>query len=322
MIIWLILRVVLLHNIHSFPMTETIKSKWYYQLLAAPLLLLMMLPLSLLYLLSDMLYYIMYYMIGYRKKVVYTNLHNAFPDKSAAEIDAIAKKYYRYLIDLMIETYKVVNLSKRELKRRCTYDEASVQLIDSFYQNNQSVIMVLGHWGNWEWGGHSFMMHHPYPSYVLYHPIKNPFFNWLTAKIRMRFGMNLLNMHLAAKKMIALRKQRTITAFIADQTPSNPKDALWLTFLSQPTPVLTGAEFMAKKLNFPVAYASVKRLRRGYYHVSFKLVTDNPAATSENEITEKYTRLLEQDIISCPETWLWSHRRWKHNPPTSGAAEK
>lgn len=303
-------------------MTDTFKAKWYYHLLAAPFILLMMLPLPFLYLLSDMLYYLMYYLLGYRRKVVYNNLRNAFPQKTTAEIDAIAKRYYRYLIDLMIETYKVSTISKTQLKKHCTYDEQSIKLVDSFYTNNQSVIMVLGHWGNWEWAGQSFMMHHPYSSYVLYHPIKNPFFNWLTAKFRMRFGMNLLNMHHAAKRMIASRKERTITAFIADQTPSNPKDALWLTFLNQSTPVLTGAEFMAKKLNFPVLYASVKRLRRGYYHVSFQLVSDKPVATKENEITETYTRMLEKDIISCPEIWLWSHRRWKHKPPTNGCDVK
>lgn len=296
-------------------MAAQIKGKWYYAVLAAPIFLLMLLPLPLLYLLSDGLYLIMYYLIGYRKKIVFRNLHNSFPLKSEEEITTIAKAYYRFMIDLFIETFKTLTLSKKELMKRCSYTPDALEMAETFFKQKRSVIMVMGHYGNWEWGGHVFSQTCHHPMFALYHPIKSGFFNWLTAHIRTRFGMKLINMHHSIKQMVALRNEITATAFIADQTPSNPREAYWTTFLNQDTPVLQGTELIAGKLNYPVIFASVRRKKRGYYQVHFTLITDEPAATAPGEITEKHCKLLEAEINREPEIWLWSHRRWKHKRP-------
>ncbi len=296
-------------------MAEKAKGKWYYVVLAAPIYFLMLLPFPILYLLSDFLYLIMYYVIGYRKKVVYQNLRNSFPQKTDEEIAGIAKAYYQFMIDLFIETFKTLTLSKRELMKRCTYAQGALEMSEHYYLQKRSIMMVMGHYGNWEWGGHVFSQLAKHGAYALYHPVKSPFFNWLTSVIRTKFGIGLINMHHSIKQMITLRHELTATAFIADQTPSNPKEAYWTNFLHQDTPVLLGTELIAGKLNYPVIFASVRRKKRGYYEVHFELITDQPAVTKPGEITEKHCRLLEAEINRQPEIWLWSHRRWKHKRP-------
>lgn len=289
--------------------------KWYYYLLAAPLYLFLLLPMPVLYLLSDFFFVVVYHILGYRKQVVVTNLKRSFPQKDEATIRQITKAYYRYMIDLFLETFKVMTISSKELKKRCHYAAGAIDLCNQYFNQQRSVMMVMGHYGNWEWGGHVFCLLAQHKPYALYHPVKSAFFNWFSYHSRTRFGLGLINMHHALKTMVGLRHEVTATAFIADQTPSNSHDAYWTTFLNQETPVLRGTEMIAKKLNQVVLYASVQRLKRGYYEVHFEVITEQPQQTQEGEITERFTRLLEKDIQAQPEFWLWSHRRWKHAKP-------
>ncbi len=177
---------------------------------------------------------------------------------------------------------------------------------------NQPIIFVLGHYGHWEWCGQSFHLRKEFQQDVLYHPLSNPFFNWLTYKLRARWGVGLIPMQVSIKEMIRRKDMLTATAFLADQTPSNKDACHWMPFLNQDTPVFLGTEKIAKKLNRPVVFVHLNRIKRGYYETSFTVIAASPKDTPDNWITEQHTHLLQADIIKRPELWLWSHRRWKH----------
>ena len=283
-----------------------------YYLVLPFLYLISFLPFKVLYLLSDLFYLLIYKVFGYRKKVVTENLKNSFPEKSAAEIEKIRNDFYRYLGDLSLETIKTLSISPSALKKHFKYDDMSV--FEQYYKEKQSVIIVMGHLGSWEMGGAYFSQLPVHQLYVIYHPLANKRFDQLLYKMRTRSGTKLYAMKDTFRGMIKNRKEVTATAFIADQTPS-PDNAHWMTFLNQDTPVFKGTEIIARKLDYPVIYLSVIREKRGQYSVHSELLVEHPKELSENELTEKHTQRLEQDIINHPETWLWSHRRWKHKRP-------
>lgn len=267
------------------------------------------LPFPALYMLSDLLYLLIYKIMGYRTKVVRTNLINAFPEKSANEIQQIQDRFYRYFCDLLLETLKTLTISRKALKKRVTFE--NVALFEKYYKQKQSIIIVMGHWGNWELAGARFSLEPFHQLFVIFHPLSNPRFNQLVYHMRTRLGTKLYPMKEAFRGMIRDRKEVTATAFIADQTPP-PKGAYWTTFMNQETPVFTGTAKIARKLNYPIIYVSVEHPKRGYYHIRLSLLADQPKVLTEDEISEMHTRRLEQDILKKPEFWLWTHRRWKH----------
>ncbi len=270
-----------------------------------------LLPFPVLYLLSDGMYFILFHILGYRKLVVYTNMRNSFPEKSDEEIHLLAKKYYRYLCDLTLETFKTLTISKKAMLKHCRFTPEALAVMDKMAAGNQSLILVLGHLGNWEWAGNSFSLLCKHHLYVIYHPLSNKHFDGLMYRMRSRFGTGLIPMKETFKQMLANRGELTTTAFIADQSPTK-EGAHWMTFLNQETPVFKGTELIARKINYPIIYGSVKRLKRGYYAVSVEVLVEQPKETAEGFITETHTRRLERDIIAQPEVWIWSHRRWKH----------
>ncbi|MFK7923160.1 MAG: lysophospholipid acyltransferase family protein [Bacteroidia bacterium] len=285
----------------------------YY--LALPVLYLVsVLPFWLLYRVSDFLFVCVYGIIGYRKKVVFNNLKNSFPEKSDEELKRLQIKFYRYFFDLIVETIKTLTISPSSLRKRMIFEDKSV--FEKYYQQNQSIIIVMGHFGNWELGGARFAIEPLHKLYVIYHPLTNKYFDKLVYKMRTRLGNGLYAMKRTLRGMVANRKNVTATAFIADQTPS-PRDAYWMTFLNQDTPVFTGTGKIANKFNYPVVYASVKRVKRGYYEISIEDLIKNSGDTEPEEIVASFTRRLEQDIREIPETWLWTHRRWKHKRDTN-----
>jgi KDO2-lipid IV(A) lauroyltransferase len=287
--------------------------KYLYPIYAIPIYLLVLLPFPIYYLLSDVLYSLGYYLIGYRKKVIYQNLRNSFPQKSEAEIRAIGKRYYAFMIDLFLETFKQLVMSPKSIQKRFHF--VNLGVLEPFLEKHQSIIFVLGHYGNWEWCGQRAQLLGLFQQDVLYHPLSSPFFDWLTYKLRARWGVGLIPMQVSIKEMIRRKDMLTATAFLADQTPSNKDACHWMTFLNQDTPVFLGTEKIAKKLNRPVVFVHINRVKRGYYETSFTVITDTPKDTPDNWITERHTQLLEEDIIKRPELWLWSHRRWKHKRP-------
>ncbi len=270
------------------------------------------LPFWALYLLSDGMRFLLFGLIGYRKKVVLTNLRNSFPEKSEVEIQTIARQFYRNFCDLVLETLKTLTIGPAALKKHVLFEDRSV--FQQYFDQEKSVIVVMGHIGNWELGGARFALEPIHPLYVIYHPLHNPYFDRLVYHMRTRMGNRLYAMKDTIRSMMANRDQVTATAFIADQTPS-PQSAYWTTFLNQDTPIFTGTEKLARKLGFPVIYVSLHRVKRGLYAIKPEVLIEDPKSTAPNEISEMHTRRLEQDINAYPDTWLWTHRRWKHKRP-------
>ena len=218
-------------------------------LIAIPFLyLIAILPFWILYGVADFFFVLLYYVFGYRKKVVRTNLKNSFPEKPENEIIKIERKFYRYFCDLTLETFKTLTISKRNAIKRCHYDKASQELLNKYYNEKQSFILVMGHYGNWELCGAALGYQMQQQLYIIYHPLTNKLFDKLMIKMRTRSGNKLYSMNDTLRGMIRDRNDITATTFIADQTP-HPKGAHWMTFLNQDTPIFMGTERIAKKLN-------------------------------------------------------------------------
>lgn len=268
------------------------------------------------YIVSDFFYVLLFYVFGYRRKVVFQNLKASFPDKTESELLLLQKQFYRYFCDLFLETFKTLTISKENMLRHCSIEEKSLVLLNKLAEQGQSVLLVLGHKGNWEWAGNSFSLSCRHQLYVIYHPLRNQYFDRLMYKMRTRFGTRLISMNDTFKEMLRSKDELSATAFIADQTPQ-PNNAHWMSFLNQDTPVFLGAEIIATKMKRPVLFVAVQRVKRGYY----KITIDEedvfyPNDYSKGGLTEAHTKKLEADIRTQPETWLWTHRRWKHKRNT------
>ncbi len=269
-----------------------------------------LLPYPLLFILSDVLNLIVFSFLGYRKEVILTNLRNSFPKKNEQEIHLIAKKFKSWFCDMVLESLTTLTASPEVIKRHVSVE--GFELLRNYAAQRQSIIIVLGHYGNWELAGARYSQEKDIPPlYVIYHPLQNPYSDRLAYHMRTRHGTRLYSMKDTGKSMLRDRDLLTATAFIADQTPS-PERAYWMEFLEQDTPIYLGTEALAKKLGYPVVYISISRPRRGYYHMRAETIVPDPAVTSPGEITEIHTRRLEKDIRNTPEIWLWTHRRWKH----------
>lgn len=275
------------------------------------------LPFRALYIVSDVLYHILR-ITGYRRKVVLNNLRKSFPAKSEQEINVLCESYYRYLVDLILETFKTLKMTPEEARERCTFNNQP--WLDTLHAEKKSIIIVMGHYGNWEWAGPSFTLNTSYQLVVIYRPLSNPYFEKMMVRMRTKHGTKITPVKNTLRDMVANRNAITATAFIADQTATK-KDAYWTTFLHQDTAVFTGPEKLATKFNYPVVFMNVQRQRRGYYSVTPELLFAEPKNTSENEIMEGFTRRLEKEITKDPTIWLWSHRRWKHKRPANGTSE-
>ncbi|HEV8515971.1 MAG TPA: lysophospholipid acyltransferase family protein [Cyclobacteriaceae bacterium] len=269
------------------------------------------LPFWALYKLSDFLYYL-FLLSGYRRNVVLENLRNSFPEKSEKEIKALSKAYFSYLCDLTLETLKTMRMTEQEASERCFYHKA--EWIDKLHDEKKSIIIVLGHYGNWEWAGPSFTLGSKYQLNVIYRPLSNPYFENMLTKARTKFGTRITPVNQTLREMVATRKDTTATAFIADQAALHA-NSYWTTFLHQDTSVFNGPEKIAVKFNYPVVYMNIRRVKRGFYELTPELLFTDPASTSDGEILETFTKRLEKDIINDPVIWLWSHRRWKHKRP-------
>ncbi len=274
-----------------------------------PIWLLTLLPLRVLYIISDICFIIIY-LLGYRRKVVMMNLKNSFPEKSHKELKTIAHRFYHHFCDSFIESFYALNISEKEIRKRYRYKNP--EILNHLFEKKKSIILVFGHYGNWDWLN-SLPLYTGHLNYALYHPLRNKYFDELFIRIRGKFGVKLIPMKTAYKDMLAASKKNilTITYFLTDQRPVWSSIRYWTTFLNQETPVLTGSEVIARKLDQAVVYLDIQKIKRGYYEAEFEIITENPTETKEFEITESHTRKLESIIIKKPEFWLWSHKRWK-----------
>ncbi|PWS28276.1 lauroyl acyltransferase [Pedobacter yonginense] len=271
-----------------------------------------LLPLSVLYFISNGVYFLLYRVFGYRKKVVRENLLQALPEKSLDEILAIEKRFYRYLSDLIFEIVKMNNISSAEIKKRFVFHNK--QQIEDYFAQGKSVLICSAHYGNWEWGtlgiGLNFSANH----YPIYKPLSNPIFDDWFKRVRSRFGNNLIAMRQTLRALQASKDGPSMFSFGNDQAPSKDESHYWTTFMHQQTSIQLGIEKIAKRTNQPIFYLKVNCIKRGYYEVDCVPLCLNPADTVEFEITEMHTRFLENIIRAEPAYWLWSHRRWKYKP--------
>jgi KDO2-lipid IV(A) lauroyltransferase len=267
----------------------------------------------LLYVLSDFLRIVLYTTIKYRVPVIRNNLQNAFPEKSPKEIKHIEKEFYKHLCDLVVESIKFFTLSAKDAQRLMKVENA--EILDELYAEGRDVILVGGHYSNWELYALTAPRDSSHRWYALYTPLSNKWFDKKMTQTRSRSG---LIMH-SIKNIKGFFDEDggTPRAYIfgADQSPSNANRAYWMTFLNQETGVQFGAEKLAKEHSMAVVYGQLDKVSRGKFSCSYRLICKDANKTSYGEITETHTRWLENHIKNKPPYWLWSHRRWKHKRP-------
>lgn len=273
-----------------------------------------LLPFRVLYVLSDLGYMLLYHIIGYRKAVVFQNLRNAFPEKSEEERRAIARKFYRFLPDLLVEAVKMRSITASDVEKRMTLRQT-----EELYRHlraGKGVIGVTAHYGNWELGIHRLSLMTEYPTLIIYKPLRNKAVDTVYNAIRSRFGAIMVPMKQTLRKIVAFRDRPHISMFVADQTPGRSNSHYFIDFLNQKTPVYTGVEKIAKATGFPVVFCHIDRVKRGRYCCTFSTLVEDPSALPEHGITDIHNKFTEDIIRRKPELWLWSHRRWKRKATT------
>lgn len=272
-----------------------------------------LLPFPVLYGLSNFIFFVFYYLIGYRKKVVLGNIQRSFPNKTAKEQEEICKKFYKHFCDLILESLKAFTISEKEVLKRVTCKNP--EGINKYFDQGKSVIIAGGHYNNWEIFAVAVDKLIKHQVVGIYKPLTNKYFDEKMRVTRGKYGLEMISTKSVKQYLDQHLNDLTATIFAIDQSPSNPNSAYWTTFLNQDTGVLFGTEKYAKDYNYPVVFGRINKEKRGHYSFEFFDVTDKPQETAYGEITEKITRMLETDINKQPEYWLWSHRRWKHKRP-------
>ena len=271
------------------------------------------LPFSVLYFFSrNFLYPLLYFVVKYRKKVVSNNLRNSFPEKSNAELDKIESDFYKYLADMFVETIKSFTISEKELLERIKLENTDILL--PFFEQNRSVVLTLGHIGNYELIAKAMPFYLKHLVLIPYHKMSNDFFNNLFYESRISTGAVFFP---TFDTFAFLKKDygKPFVLALANDQSAPPTKSFWAKFLNQDTTFFVGTEKIAKQLNLPVVFAHVTVPQKGHYTMTFELITEEPKAQDEGFIMTKHAEMLEQDIINDPKYWLWTHKRWKHKMP-------
>ena len=275
-----------------------------------------MMPWWVLYLHADILYFVAYHIMGYRKKVVRENLAECFPDKSDKERKAIEKEFYHHFTDYVAETLKLLHVSDDDMRKHMVFHNA--ELIDQAFDNDQSIVLYAAHYGNWEWVTSvtlwfNSVAHSDAVQGQVYQPLANKWFDRFFLQLRQRFNTVCISRKAILREMITREREgrHLGIGFIADQHPLPNDEGHVLDFLHHPTAFLTGAEAIGRKLNCRAAFFDVRKLRRGHYECTLVPLSDNIANEPRGTITTRYARLLEQRIQEEPAYWLWTHKRWK-----------
>ena len=271
-----------------------------------------LLPLQLLYVLANGAYILLYYVFGYRRKVVRENLINSFPEKPISEIKSIEKRYYKFLASLVFEIIKMRSISKTQLNKRVKFK--NTDLVEVYLKNKESVLFCSSHYGNYEWVCMAIGLNFSGEHYPIYKPLSSETFDKWFLNMRSRFGNKMVAMRQTLRAIQTSKGTANMFTFGSDQAPSKEDSTYWTTFLNQEASIQLGIEKIAKKTNRPVFYLKINYLKRGYYEVDCVPICLHPAATAEFEITEMHTQFLQEMIKEEPSYWLWSHRRWKHKP--------
>ncbi|HEX2975173.1 MAG TPA: lysophospholipid acyltransferase family protein [Bacteroidales bacterium] len=293
-------------------------SKLGYYIFYGFIWLITLLPLNVLYIFSNILFFILYYFPSYRRKVVQENLRNSFPEKTEEDLRYIERKYYRHLADLFIETLKVTHMSEKQMKKH--FILKNPELLERLHREKRDIIAVLGHYNNWEWLN-IFSAQTDYKTISIYKPLHNSNFDNFINKLRSKYGMVLTPMSAIIREIINDRKNNTnsISAFLSDQVPIRDDIKYWTNFLNQDTPVYLGAEKIASRFDMAVVFFNIQKIKRGYYELTVELLFEHTSGLPEYLITDTHVKRLEEVIQKNPEYWIWSHRRWKHKRPSEYA---
>jgi len=269
------------------------------------------LPFPIFYKLSDLICFLLYRVFGYRKKVVRSNLKLSFPEYSRKELSLIEGRFYSHLCDLFLEIIKSMGMSKKEMIKR--FHVKYIEVLTQFEEKNRSVFLMCGHYSSWEWMM-SLGYHMNHKGYGIYTPIRNPYFDNLIRKIRSRHDAYMISQRTAAFNIKRMEdsNQRGVFGFASDQSPRAKPQNYWRSFMGVEVPVYTGAERLARELNIPIVFAKINRVKRGFYEVEFKLLTDSPKKLMSNVITDTFTEWLEEQIRKDPSQYFWTHKRFKY----------
>lgn len=269
-----------------------------------------LLPLRILYLLSDLAYFIVYHISGYRKEVVLSNLRMAFPEKSEKERIRIAKQFYLNFTDTMIETLKMISITKRELDRRGRGD---YDYVNSLLERGYNVNLMGAHQFNWEFANHLYAKNLKAPFAGIYMPMSNRIFNKIFIKMRARYGTILISAQEFKNKTHKVFSDQYVFGLAADQNPGNPAGAYWVNFFGRPAPFISGPGKGAAKNNMAIVFVGFYKVRRGYYEFKVTPVSEDSSSYTPEELTVMYKNVVEETIRKDPSNYLWSHRRWKWN---------
>lgn len=270
-------------------------------------------PLAGMYLISGAAFFLIYYVIGYRKKVVVENLRHAFPEKTGEERKQITRSFYRHFCDLLLEAIKMNSINKEELKKRMQVKNPEV--VNRFFEEGKSVVVLTMHYNNWEWAS-VFPLFIKHRVLGVYKPLHNkPYDEFLNGN-RSRFGASMVPNALILRKVIEARdeKEPVFIWLAGDQTPPF-FHRFWMMFLNQETMFYPGPAAISRRFNYPVIFQKTEKKKRGFYEITFEVLTEHPKDLSDEEIMESYIQKMEKTINRHPEYYLWSHKRWKNKRP-------
>ncbi|GLU44685.1 lysophospholipid acyltransferase family protein [Allomuricauda sp. NBRC 101325] len=281
-------------------------------ILVYPLLwLISRLPFKVIYFISDGVYALLYYVIGYRKKVVRNNLELVFPEKSIKERLAIEKKFYKHMCDMFLEMIKTMGISKKEIQKRFTV--TNIEVLHDLEDKGINTMLMLPHYASWEWVL-SLNLQIKSKGYGIYQKIQNKYFDKMVRDIRSKFNTQLISTKESRKILKAANesKELTMVGIISDQSPMVGRAKYWTEFMGIMVPAHVGGEEICKHNNFVPVYLKVKKLKRGYYQGTFKVLFDDPTVVPDYKITDAFLQETEKSILEAPEYYFWTHKRWKH----------
>ncbi|PKR80790.1 lauroyl acyltransferase [Brumimicrobium salinarum] len=274
------------------------------------------LPFKVLYFISDLVYLLLYYIVGYRKKVVRENLKNSFPELDNEARSDIEKKFYKHFADFLVESTKSLSISNKAIQERCAL--INPEEVHKYFDQGKDVIVLCGHYNNWEYYAVGIAQQMKHQTIAAYRPLKNGFYNRKILKSRQRFGMKMLSMREIPRFFAQKPKNPPVlSVMVNDQSPGDPKSAYWNTFLNQDTGWMKGAEKLAKKYNQVILFGAIRKRKRGFYEVSFTPISEDITKERDGYVLDKHAEYLERVIQEHPQYWLWSHRRWKHKKPNT-----
>jgi len=266
---------------------------------------------NILYLVSNFLAFVLSKLLKYRYQIITKNLSKSFPDKTKGELHKLRNSFYHHFSDLIIESLKGFTISENQIKKKISIKNK--EMLNDFALKGQNVILIGGHFNNWEMSAQKLPLECKHELFAIYKPLSNKFFDKKMKSSRGKFGLKMIPMKETKNYFKTSNTKPRAIIFGSDQRPSNPKNAHWINFLNQDTGFLFGAEKYAKEFNWPVLYVSIQKLKRGRYDVNFELITSNPSIEPSGKIIESFASFLERDIINSPQFWLWTHNRWKIN---------